>query len=212
MRFFFLILVHSLCLLPPVSSRFFSLEKNPRSIHAGLKFQSDVLPNCLLVFFSREINRTDGDLGQTWINQSTAKDSLHMTRWSLWLLKLSIPWCWKYRWYVIIQNFGVVLFSVFSVVNGFTEIKKTPKWEKYMDRSRQHPRTPKLKRKPNAPRSVATEILTHRKFVKLQYLFLRLPFVWQQDRQSLRSPQASYDRRGHRNCFPTRPAQAFPKK
>ena len=26
------------------------------------------------------------------------------------------------------------------------------------------------------------------------------------------SPQASYDRRRHRNCFPTRPAQAFPKK
>ena len=25
-------------------------------------------------------------------------------------------------------------------------------------------------------------------------------------------PQASYDRRRHRNCFPTRPAQAFPKK
>ena len=28
---------------------------------------------------------------------------------------------------VILQNFGVVLFSVISVVNGFTEIKKTPK-------------------------------------------------------------------------------------
>ena len=40
---------------------------------------------------------------------------------------------------------GVVLFSVFSVVNGFTEIKETPKWEKYMEWSRQHPRTPKLK-------------------------------------------------------------------
>ena len=26
------------------------------------------------------------------------------------------------------------------------------------------------------------------------------------------SPQASYDRRRHRNCFPTRPAHAFPKK
>ena len=34
----------------------------------------------------------------------------------------------------------------------------------------------------------------------------------QQDRWSLRSPQASSDRRRHRNCFPTRPAQAFPKK
>ena len=31
---------------------------------------------------------------------------------------------------VILQIFGVVLFSVFSVVNGFTEIKKTPKCEK----------------------------------------------------------------------------------
>ena len=28
---------------------------------------------------------------------------------------------------VILQNFGVVLISVISVVNGFTEIKKTPK-------------------------------------------------------------------------------------
>ena len=28
---------------------------------------------------------------------------------------------------LILQTFGVVLFSVFSVVNGFTEIKKTPK-------------------------------------------------------------------------------------
>ena len=28
---------------------------------------------------------------------------------------------------VILQIFGVVLFSVFSVVDGFTEIKKTPK-------------------------------------------------------------------------------------
>ena len=34
----------------------------------------------------------------------------------------------------------------------------------------------------------------------------------QQDRWSPWSPQASYDRRRHRNCFPTRPAQAFPKK
>ena len=46
---------------------------------------------------------------------------------------------------VILQNFGVVLFSVILVVNGFTEIKKTPKWEKHMEWSRQHPRTPKFK-------------------------------------------------------------------
>ena len=32
-------------------------------------------------------------------------------------------------------------------------------------------------------------------------------------RQSvLRDPTLLYDRRRHRNCFPTRPAQAFPKK
>ena len=31
---------------------------------------------------------------------------------------------------VILQNFSVVLFSVISVVNGFTEIKKTPKMKK----------------------------------------------------------------------------------
>ena len=29
-----------------------------------------------------------------------------------------------------------------------------------------------IKKKPNAPRSLATEILTHRKFVKLQYSIL----------------------------------------
>ena len=47
---------------------------------------------------------------------------------------------------VILQIFGVVLFSVFSVVNGFTEIKKTPKCKKHIERSRQHPPTPKFKR------------------------------------------------------------------
>ena len=31
---------------------------------------------------------------------------------------------------VILQIFGVVLFSIFSVVKGFAEIKKTPKSEK----------------------------------------------------------------------------------
>ena len=31
---------------------------------------------------------------------------------------------------VILQIFGIVLFSVISVVNGFTEIKKTPKVRK----------------------------------------------------------------------------------
>ena len=34
---------------------------------------------------------------------------------------------------VILQIFGVVLFSVFSVVIGFTEIKKTPTWEKHIE-------------------------------------------------------------------------------
>ena len=47
---------------------------------------------------------------------------------------------------VILQIFCVVLFSVISLPNSFTEIKKTPiKWEKKMEWSRQHPRTPKLK-------------------------------------------------------------------
>ena len=32
---------------------------------------------------------------------------------------------------VIFKSFGVVLFSVFLAVNRFTEIKKTPKWDKY---------------------------------------------------------------------------------
>ena len=47
---------------------------------------------------------------------------------------------------VILQIFGVVLFSVISVVDSFTEIKTTPIWEKYIDRSRQQPQTPKFKR------------------------------------------------------------------
>ena len=34
---------------------------------------------------------------------------------------------------VILQIFGVVLFSIFSVVNGFSEIKKTPKYEKHIE-------------------------------------------------------------------------------
>ena len=54
--------------------------------------------------------------------------------------------CQNYPSAVILQIFGVVLFSVFSVVNGFTKIKKTPKYEKHIERSRQHPRTPKFKR------------------------------------------------------------------
>ena len=33
-----------------------------------------------------------------------------------------------------------------------------------------------------------------------------------QDRWSLGAPQASYERRRHRNCFQTGPVQAFPKK
>ena len=51
---------------------------------------------------------------------------------------------WRYT--VILQIFSVVLFLVFSVVKGFTEIKKTPECEKHIERSRQHPRTPKFKR------------------------------------------------------------------
>ena len=34
---------------------------------------------------------------------------------------------------VFLQMFGVVLFSVFSVVNSFAEIKKTPKREEYIE-------------------------------------------------------------------------------
>ena len=45
------------------------------------------------------------------------------------------------------------------MVNGFTETKKTIECEKHIERSGQYPRTP------NAPRSLATEILTHWKFV-----------------------------------------------
>ena len=81
--------------------------------------------------------------GTTWSSQSTSTDWLTRTHhWSSPRSKLAYK---KPTSTVILQNFGVVLFSVFSVVNGFTEIKKTPKWEKYMEWSRQHPRTPKFK-------------------------------------------------------------------
>ena len=49
---------------------------------------------------------------------------------------------------VILQIFGVDLFSVFSVVDGFTEIKKTPKCKKHIEWTRQHPRIPKFKLHP----------------------------------------------------------------
>ena len=77
--------------------------------------------------------------------------------------------------------FSVVLFSVISVVNGFTEIKKKPKWEKYTERSRWHPRPQhtEIKTKPNAPRSLATENLTHRKFVKWRlFIFISRESKW----------------------------------
>ena len=54
-------------------------------------------------------------------------------------------WARTFPGAVILQNFGVVLISVFSVVKGFTEIKKTPKQEKCIEWSRQHPPTPKFK-------------------------------------------------------------------
>ena len=38
------------------------------------------------------------------------------------------------------------------------------------------------------------------------------PSLAKQDRWSLGAPQASYERRRHRNCFQTGPVQAFPKK
>ena len=67
---------------------------------------------------------------------------------------------------VILQIFSVVLFSV---VKGWGEIKKTPKCEKHSERSRQHPRIPTFKRNRTHPWLLATDILAHRKFVKLQY-------------------------------------------
>ena len=59
-------------------------------------------------------------------------------------LAVHVPWCIIT---VILHIFGVVFFSVFSVVNcnGFTEIKKTPKCKKHIERSQQHPQTPKFK-------------------------------------------------------------------
>ena len=45
---------------------------------------------------------------------------------------------------VILQIFVVDLFSVISVVNGFTKIKNTSKWENYIERLRQHPWTRKI--------------------------------------------------------------------
>ena len=47
---------------------------------------------------------------------------------------------------VILQIFDGVLFSVFSAVNCFTGTCKAPKWEKYIEWSRQHSRAPTFKR------------------------------------------------------------------
>ena len=69
---------------------------------------------------------------------------------------------------VILQIFGVVLFSAFSVGIGFTEIKNTPNREKCIEWSPSTSTDTEIKTTPNAPWSLATEILTHRKFVQLQ--------------------------------------------
>ena len=79
---------------------------------------------------------------------------------------------------VILQFFGVVLFSVLSVVNCFTEIKKTPKWKKMHWEIKAASTDTEIKTKPNAPRSLATEILTHRKFVKLQQYPRSVGYWW----------------------------------
>ena len=47
--------------------------------------------------------------------------------------------------YCNFTDFRCSFILVFSVVNGFTKIKKTPKCEKHIERSRQHPQTPKFK-------------------------------------------------------------------
>ena len=110
--------------------------------------------------------------GHTW--QSASESPRHGFAWScLSIYQIATPWRHRFdcHWHkasgqtdrrthmhtlimcllqfghtVILQIFGVVLFSVFSVVKGFTENKMTPKCEKYIERSRQHPRTPKFKR------------------------------------------------------------------
>ena len=69
--------------------------------------------------------------------------------------------------YCNFTNFGVVLFLVISVVNGFTKIKKTPKMKKKILGIVAASVDTEICI-PNAPWSLATEILTHRKFVKLQ--------------------------------------------
>ena len=118
--------------------------------------------------------------------------------------KIPIPshsiWSQARRSTVILQIFGVVLFSVFSVVNDFTEIKKTPKCEKHIEQSRQQPRTPKFKQhRTLRRRSLATEILTHRKFVKLQY---RLCFFsWDHTHLSVQAKSVTWCGSQVRICF-----------
>ena len=55
------------------------------------------------------------------------------------------------------------------MVNGFTKIKNTQKREKHIDERHDSIHGHRNLTTPNAPRSLATEILTHQKFVKLQY-------------------------------------------
>ena len=71
---------------------------------------------------------------------------------------------------VILQIFGVVLFLIFSVVDGFTEIKKTPKCKKHIAWARQHPQTPNFKLHQMLRDRSPPKFLTHQKFVKFQYL------------------------------------------
>ena len=97
-------------------------------------------------------------------NGSDASEEIETTspknwaRVQVWILYLMVNRIKKWRigvadqneWFILestvnLRNFGVVSYSVFSVVNGFTEIKKVKKWEEYMEWSQQHLQTPKFK-------------------------------------------------------------------
>ena len=95
-------------------------------------------PNVVVFFFDHYANT----LFNRVVQRSQTLRSYQPTS-CAWLSRLSF---FGMDYTVILQIFGVVLCSVISVVDGFTEIKTTPKWEKYIDRSRQQPQTPKFKR------------------------------------------------------------------
>ena len=141
------------------SHQYFSPVANGKYMYCNFNNQrKDQLVSLTLCFTTQQVDRQREESSLWRSTCWVVKHSVRETNWSFrWLWRLSSvsiteDWALFVRrtfilhvCCVILQIFGVVLFSVFSVVNGFAEIKKTPKCKKHIERSRQHPWTPKFK-------------------------------------------------------------------